>query len=56
MLADDYFVPKQSMVCEEIVQNMGELSRRHVENHGEEIMPRLYFLARELDRVDKQSN
>ena len=56
MLADDYFVPKQGMVREEIVQNMDEQSRRHVENHGEEIMTKLYFLARELEKVDKQSD
>src|SRR5262245_58421806 len=46
----------QAMTREEIEQKMDELSRRYVESHEDEILKQLYFLAPELEQVDKQSD
>ena len=43
----------QQMTREEIKKRLDELARKYVETHDKEIVPELYRLARELEKMEK---
>ena len=43
-----------TMTREEIHRRLDELARKYVETHDKEIVPELYRLARELEKIQKE--
>lgn len=44
------------MTRQEIVERMDELARKYVETRNKKIVDELYELARELEKLEKQSS
>jgi hypothetical protein len=42
----------QQMTREEIKRRLDELARKYIETHDNEIVPELYRLARELEKME----
>lgn len=49
-------IKAKAMTRQEIDERMNELARKYVETHDPEIPYELYKLARELEKIEKESS